>query len=44
MTSEPAANPTAAIPTGTNPTAAVLVIGNEILSGRTKDANLGHIA
>ncbi|SMH53536.1 competence/damage-inducible protein A [Azospirillum agricola] len=27
-----------------NPTAAVLVIGNEILSGRTKDANLGHIA
>lgn len=31
----------AAIPTGTNPTAAVLVIGNEILSGRTKDANLG---
>ena len=39
MTSE-----AAAIPTGTNPTAAVLVIGNEILSGRTKDANLGHIA
>lgn len=27
-----------------NPTAAVLVIGNEILSGRTKDANLPHIA
>ncbi len=26
------------------PTAAVLIIGNEILSGRTKDANLPHIA
>ena len=25
-------------------TAAVLVIGNEILSGRTKDANLGYLA
>ncbi len=25
-------------------TAAVLVIGNEILSGRTKDLNLGYIA
>src|SRR5262249_33598273 len=25
-------------------TAAVLIIGNEILSGRTKDANLGYIA
>ncbi|HEY0835031.1 MAG TPA: molybdopterin-binding protein [Azospirillum sp.] len=35
----PEANPTAA-----NPTAAVLIIGNEILSGRTKDANLPHIA
>lgn len=28
----------------TTPTAAVLVIGNEILSGRTKDANLSYIA
>lgn len=28
----------------TSPTAAVLVIGNEVLSGRTKDANLSHIA
>ena len=27
-----------------NPTAAMLVIGDEILSGRTKDANLGHLA
>ncbi|WP_448189513.1 competence/damage-inducible protein A [Azospirillum sp. sgz301742] len=26
------------------PTAAVLIVGNEILSGRTKDANLPHIA
>jgi len=26
------------------PTAAVLIIGNEILSGRTQDANLNHIA
>ncbi|MGZ9082368.1 MAG: hypothetical protein ACXW3U_09615, partial [Rhodoplanes sp.] len=25
-------------------TAALLVIGNEILSGRTKDRNIGHIA
>ncbi|HBG98704.1 MAG: competence/damage-inducible protein A [Rhodobacteraceae bacterium] len=28
----------------TNPTAAMLVIGDEILSGRTRDANLHHIA
>ncbi|MCA0434015.1 MAG: competence/damage-inducible protein A [Proteobacteria bacterium] len=28
----------------TAPTAAVLLIGNEILSGRTKDKNLGYIA
>src|ERR1700761_4748250 len=26
------------------PTAAVLIIGNEILSGRTQDVNLNHIA
>jgi hypothetical protein len=25
-------------------TAAMLIIGNEILSGRTKDANLNHLA
>ncbi|PWC53605.1 molybdopterin-binding protein [Azospirillum sp. TSO22-1] len=30
--------------TDPNPTAAVLIVGNEILSGRTKDANLPHIA
>lgn len=28
----------------TNPTAGVLLIGNEILSGRTRDINLNHIA
>ena len=28
----------------TAPTAAVVVIGNEILSGRTRDANLGYLA
>ena len=31
-------------PGGTPPTAAVLVIGDEILSGRTKDKNIGFIA
>jgi molybdenum cofactor synthesis domain-containing protein len=30
--------------TGAHKTAAVLIIGNEILSGRTPDANLAHIA
>nr|MBP7253343.1 competence/damage-inducible protein A [Alphaproteobacteria bacterium] len=28
----------------TNPTAAVLIIGNEILSGKTQDTNLNAIA
>ena len=27
-----------------NPTAAIIVIGNEILSGRTKDKNIGWLA
>src|SRR3954453_19215897 len=31
-------------PMSSVPTAAVLVIGDEILSGRTKDKNLGYIA
>ena len=30
--------------TSAQPTAAVLLIGDEILSGRTKDKNLGFIA
>lgn len=30
--------------TMTNPTAAMLVIGDEILSGRTRDANMHHLA
>ena len=32
------------IPATANPTAALLIVGNEILSGRTRDANLPHIA
>lgn len=43
MTS-PSSEPTAAAAPIASPTAAVLVIGNEILSGRTKDANLAYIA
>ncbi|WP_371155696.1 competence/damage-inducible protein A [Jannaschia sp. 2305UL9-9] len=31
-------------PTDTMPTAAMLVIGDEILSGRTRDANMHHLA
>lgn len=31
-------------PTGPRPTAAMLVIGDEILSGRTRDANTHHLA
>lgn len=36
-------HPASTNPAVANPTAAVLVIGNEILSGRTKDANLPHL-
>ncbi|ACJ00753.1 competence/damage-inducible protein A [Rhodospirillum centenum] len=42
MTTESQA-PAAADP-ASSPTAALLIIGNEILSGRTQDANLAHIA
>jgi len=37
-------DPTAAHPTAAHPTAAMLVIGDEILSGRTRDANAHHLA
>ncbi|MDX2290434.1 MAG: competence/damage-inducible protein A [Hyphomicrobiaceae bacterium] len=37
-------NTTAAPPSPDDVTAAILVIGDEILSGRTKDRNIGHIA
>jgi molybdopterin-biosynthesis enzyme MoeA-like protein len=30
--------------TQTRPTAAMLVIGDEILSGRTRDSNMNHLA
>jgi len=30
--------------TNTNPTAALILIGNELLSGRTQDTNLAHLA
>lgn len=42
-TSAPSDLPAAEAPTAP-PTAAVLLIGNELLSGRTKDINLAHIA
>lgn len=37
-------DPTPAAPPTATPTAALLIIGNEILSGRTQDANLAYIA
>ena len=44
MTERSPSNPPASIDTSTEVTAAVLVIGDEILSGRTKEANAGYIA
>lgn len=35
---------TSGVPSAPNPTAAILIIGNEILSGRTRDANTYHLA
>src|SRR6516162_5327622 len=32
------------MPTPSNPTACMLIIGNEVLSGRTQDANLKYVA
>jgi molybdenum cofactor synthesis domain-containing protein len=32
------------MPAAANPTAAILIVGNEILSGRTSDVNVAHIA
>lgn len=37
-------NSIASHPTAATPTAAMLVIGDEILSGRTRDANMHHLA
>ena len=44
MTQPTAAMPTDAMPTDAMPTAAMLVIGDEILSGRTQDTNTHHLA
>ena len=44
MQNPPAAMPAAVIPPAAMPTAAMLVIGDEILSGRTRDSNLHHLA
>ena len=42
--SQPLSGNGPSIEPGATPTAAVLIIGNEILSGRTQDVNLSHIA
>lgn len=44
MTDAPPSTTPAAAPTPGTVTAAMLIIGNEILSGRTKDKNVGYIA
>ncbi len=44
MTDTPPSTVTAAPVTAARVTAAMLIIGNEILSGRTKDKNVGYIA
>jgi len=44
MSAPTAPAPETAAPAAAAPTACLLVIGNEILSGRTQDANIRHIA
>jgi len=44
MTASDARNPSETSPASEPVTAAILVIGDEILSGRTKDKNIGYIA
>ena len=44
MTERSPSNPHASVDTSTEVNAAVLLIGDEILSVRTKEANAGYIA
>ncbi len=44
MTIDPDATSRRPAPAGSQPTAALLIIGDEILSGRTRDANLAFLA